>query len=149
MFPLNKKKQIMIRIILVLSIGIFALVSCNSNHCKNDANIEVSELLYIHTSDRDIEYCKLLKGAISNNNSDLMKLLKLEILDGAAYDHGIVLYELVDYLGESKFIELTVNLTAKDRKAVLSYLRAGVEYDSKNETPFNEKFPMILENWNK
>ena len=139
---MNKLAYFLFVILLII-----VVLSCNTKNCKNVAGIEVSDLLDYHTSNREIEYCAMLKQALTGEPSKLELFILLDIYDGAGYDHGIVISEIVEFFGEAKFIELTEGLTQKQKKKVLSYMEVGVEYDKMRQQDMKTEFPILTESW--
>ncbi|MFT4537261.1 MAG: hypothetical protein ACI9P5_004642 [Saprospiraceae bacterium] len=135
---------------ILIILGSILIVSCNYSNCKNDADIYVSDLLINHTSNRNIDYCYLLKGTIEEKKEIYSEFLRLEIYDGAGYDHGITLSELVEYLGEDTFIEITSSLNFAERNLIKSYLESGIESDNKrNGNSFKSLFPNVNREFSK
>lgn len=106
-------------------------VSCN-NSCVDVKKIEVSSLLIRYSKDNDIDYCRILKSAIKGNDASIYNLVKLNIYDAAGYDHGIVIVDLISYIGENKFINSVKNkLNDKEKSILADYLKVGIEYNNK------------------
>lgn len=130
-------------------IGLFNFLSCNNYSCKNKAGIEVSELIHIHLEKQPISYCDLLSNAVQKDTSALNSLLRLNILDGAGYDHAGVLVDLFKYLGEDFVINSTSNFSKKDINHIKSYLIVGLEYSEKAESikSYEDMFPVLNQTW--
>lgn len=123
---------------------VLTIPSCS---CKNKAGIKITDTLKYHTSSRKINYCKMLNKAISEDPSELKSFLKIEIYDGAGYDHGSVLVDLIDYLGEYRFLELSDGLSDKSKANVIEYLEVGLEYNSEEKRDLYSRFPVIYWRW--
>jgi hypothetical protein len=142
------KKNKMNKIVFVFQvIVLMILVVCCSDSCNNKANINVSQLLSYNASNKGINYCHMLREALTGQSDKVESFLKLEIHDAAGYDHGIVLSEVVDYFGEEKFIELSAGLTKGQKEAVLSYIEVGVNYDKTRNADSASIFPTLYQSW--
>lgn len=131
---------------LVVSI---CLYSCNDN-CINKANIEVSESIIAQTSYKQIAYCELLKDAINGDSNSLIEFLNIDIYEGASYDHGVVLVQLIDYIGEEKFLKLTNTASKKIKEKTLYNLEVGLLYyppNLKSEDDLELEYPLLLKEW--
>lgn len=136
-------------VIFLLICALLNSFSCSNFFCKNDAGITVSELLKIYASDHDIPYCNLLKNAADKDSLALVSLLKLEIMDGASYDHADVILALFLYLGEDFIINATHDLSQKEIVRVKSDIRVGIEYAELGpKTNFDNLFPKLSQEWN-
>lgn len=122
----------MIRIRIIICCVVLFICSCSSV-CKTDGNIYVSELILNHCSNRNIDYCGLLKGTLKREKESYYQFLRLEIFDGAGYDHGITLCELVEYLGEDSFVKMLKGLSSKEKQALRNYIIIGLESDNKRK----------------
>jgi hypothetical protein len=131
-------------------VGLVLLSSCSYN-CKNEANIEVSELLFYHTSNREIKYCEILKGAVKGESDKLNEFLDLYIYEAAGYDHVIVLVDLINYLGEKRFIKLTENISKETKQRTLYNLETGLLYyppTIKSYLDLELEYPLLSKEWN-
>ncbi|MDY3529838.1 hypothetical protein PG593_08625 [Riemerella anatipestifer] len=100
--------------------------SCN-NKCIVD-NIEVSELLGTVAKERSIDYCKLLKVALTGDKNAIKKLSLLEFDNAVGYDHGEVIVDLITVIGESEYIKAISTVNRDQKKIINSYIDVGLEY---------------------
>lgn len=134
---------------IIYIVALIFLSSCEYN-CKNEAGIEVTELLHNHTSNREIKYCDILKGAVKGEVDKLYELLGLDIYGAASYDHGIVLVNLVNYFGEEKFIRLTSKISSETKENTLYNLKVGLLYYPpviKTDVDLELEYPLLLKEW--
>lgn len=120
--------------------------ACCGRKVIND--IEVSELLLIASKEQNIDYCKLLNESIKGNDSSIRQLALLKIYDGAGYDHGAVVVDLIDLIGEEKFMQSLGTINEKQKNKISSYLMVGLEYgDNPNlrGKTVKEIFPKIYD----
>ena len=72
----------------------------------------------------------------------------LDFSDGAAYDHGAVLVDLIEKIGEEKFVQSIKTINDSEKKWIKGYLEAGIEYGSnvniKGQT-LKDVFPKIYD----
>lgn len=136
-------KKIIIKIFL-LSIVLFMCFACCGRKVIND--IEVSELLLIASKEQNIDYCKLLNESIKGNDSSIRQLALLKIYDGAGYDHGAVVVDLIGLIGEDKFIYSLTTINNEQKKWIKEYIEVGLEYGNNvnlQTQTFKEAFPKI------
>lgn len=125
-------------------IMLFVFHSCNTK-CNVDG-IEVSELLLTVSSEKSYNYCSSLENAIKGNKNSVKELALLEFNDSSGYDHGTVLVELVEKIGEKKFINAISLIHSKDKNKILEYLEVGIIYnenESLNNKKVEEVFPIL------
>ena len=130
----------------LLSIIVFVCFACCGSKVIN--GIEVSELLLIASKEQNIDYCKLLNEAIEGNNSSIRKLALLKFYDGAGYDHGAVVVDLIELIGEDKFIYSLTTINDEQKKWIKGYIEVGLEYGNNpnlQSQTFKEAFPKIYD----
>lgn len=130
----------------LLSIVLFMCFACSGH--KEINGIEVSELLLIASKEQNIDYCKLLNEAFKGNDSSIRQLALLKIIDSAAYDHGAVLVELIEVIGEDKFIHSLTTINNDQKKWIKDYIKVGLEYGNNNHLKtqtIKEAFPKIYQ----
>lgn len=133
-------------IILLL---LFVLFLCHACCRYKEINgIEVSELLLVVSEEQNIDYCKLLNEATNGNESSIKEIALLKIYDGAAYDHGAVLVDLIEKIGEDKFIQSIRTINNIEKKWIKGYLEAGIKYGGNTRIQgqtLKDAFPIISE----
>jgi hypothetical protein len=108
--------------------------------------ISVSELLMTNAEERNIDYCGILSLASSNDKSAIKQISLLEFENAVGYDHGIVLVELIEKIGENNFIVGIKKLTIGERNRVKSYLEVGIEYgETDGEHDLKKRFPKLFD----
>lgn len=138
-------KNSLLKIRLVISLSTL-LFSCEDT-CEV-AEIKVSKLLIEQSSNQPYNYCGLLEGAVDNKPDSIRLLSLLEIFDGASYDHGTVLIDVIGKVGESNYVYALNKITPKQKRLVLGYLYAGVEYHYDNSIAkknLQEIYPKVFE----
>ena len=123
---------------------VFSLISCQSKKCGINKT-EVSVLLLETANERNIDYCKILELAKSNDEFAIKQMSLLEFENAVGYDHGTILVELITLIGEEKYISSLKNINTIEKKNVFSYVLAGIEYGStiKSES-FSKRFPKLF-----
>jgi len=116
----------------LLIIIVFLLFACNNDKCKNVQDIVVSNLI-LETIDSSKNYCNLLDKAIRGDKSSIEKISLLNLYDGSGYDHGFVLIQLIEKIGEDSYIKALKKkgLSNDEKSKIKSYLDVGLEYGSK------------------
>ena len=78
--------------------------------------IYVSELLRISSNRKyTANYCELLNKAIAKDANSIKQLTLLDFGDAAGYDHGTVIVDLIDLIGEEKFIQSLGTINEKQK----------------------------------
>ena len=128
--------------------------SCDSFHCRNKANIEVSEILHVSASNKKINYCSILRGAVNGDSDKLIEFLNIVIDGGASsYDHAAALVELVNYHGEKRFLELANAAPEETKKRTLYRLKTGLLFtpdafgEMRTTVDLASEFPLIVKEW--
>jgi len=144
---LGRKTWIAAGVLVVLSIMLFIYSSYSYLLKDEDVvnGIYVSGLLLAVSGDKYINYCKLLRKATENDSASIRALTLLKFGDGTAYDHGGVVVDLIEIVGEDKFIQSLATINNMEKNKVSSYLMVGLAY---GKTEFQgktlkEAFPKI------
>lgn len=130
----------------LLSIVLFMCFACSGH--KEINGIEVSDLLLIASKEQNIDYCKLLNKALKGDDSSIRQLVLLKFYDSVGYDHGAVLVELIEVIGEDIFIHSLTTITNDQKKWIKSYIEVGLEYGNNNHLKpqtIKEAFPKIYQ----
>lgn len=132
-----------IKKIILYSISLICFVCCKS---KVISGIYVSESLLIVSEEQGIDYCKLLSKAVNGDDVSIMQLSILKIYESTGYDHGAVIVDLIERIGEDKFIHSLKIVSAEQKKLVKWCIEAGIEYGnnpSLHGKAFKEVFPKV------
>lgn len=112
----------------ILSVSfLLLLVNSCSNKCVVD-NIEVSELLGTVAKEKSIDYCGLLKVALTGDKNAIKKLSLLEFDNAVGYDHGEVIVDLITVIGEKEYIKAISTVNKEQKNLISSYIDVGLEY---------------------
>lgn len=120
------------------------LVNSCSNKCVVN-NIEVSELLGTVAKEKSIDYCELLKVALTGDRKSIKRISLLEFGDATAYGQGAVVVDLIKAIGEKEYIKAIETTNKEQKNLISSYIDAGLEYgnnpllkgkDFKNAFPY-------------
>lgn len=145
---LNKLLLIVGLFICFIFIGLWLYLVNGTGH-KVVNGIVVSELLIVVSDEKyNIDYCKLLKKATTNDVNSIKQLALLDFYDGASYDHGIVVVDLIELIGEDKFIHSLKTINIEQKKWIKGYIEVGLEYrDNQNlqAQTLKEVFPKIYD----
>lgn len=111
-----------IKVLFILSI-LFVFNSCR-NSCEING-IKISELIKVAT---DEPYCDLVKLSLENDVTALKKISRLNIRDGAGYEHGYIMIQIIENIGEKKYTNAIKDFSTTEKKDIYSYLQVGLEY---------------------
>ena len=128
---------------ILLSIILLAGIT-NCSRSKVINGIHVSELLLVVANEQNTDYCKMLRKAIEGDFPSIRQLTLLDISDGASYDHGAVIVDLIEQVGEDIFVQALDSISLKQKEQIKSYIEAGLEYGSHtewNSQMFEDAFP--------
>lgn len=118
-----------------LSVTFLLFVSCNyGQNCNKEY---VSNYLIDYTLERDYDYCKLLNESLNEDIIAIKKISLLKFYDGMTYEHGAVLLEIIDNVGEKKYLEAIRSLSSDEKVIIKSYLYAGLDFTQ--NTRFKDK----------
>ena len=127
---------------LVFVLLLAGITGCNRS--KVIKGIQVSELLLVVANEQNADYCKLLRKAVEGDIPSIRQLTLLDISDGAAYDHGAVIVDLIEQVGEETFIQSLDSISTAQIEQIKSYIEAGLEYGNHPEWDsrmFEDVFP--------
>lgn len=128
--------------IICVCVLLLFINSC-SNKCEVD-NIEVSELLGTVAKEKSIDYCELLKVALTGDKNAIKKLSLLDFDNAVGYDHGAVIVDLITAIGETEYIKAISTTNREQKKLIHSYIDVGLEYGNNSlikEKDFKSAFP--------
>jgi hypothetical protein len=97
--------------------------------------LEMMPVLYPH-----IDYVNVVKMASEGSEKDIYLLCSLEFDGAFAYDHGSVLVDIIDILGEDKCVDMMKDINKQQAEYFVRYLSVGLEYGHKYGSRGNNKF---------
>jgi hypothetical protein len=93
-----------------------------------------------------INYSKLLEKAMMDDEKSIRRLVLLNFDGANGYAHGAVIVDLIEIIGEDKFIQSLTTIHSEPKRNVTSHIRVGLEYGGnpnfKGKT-LEEAFPKI------
>ncbi len=135
-------------IIAVICVAVFIIwLMGGSKSQPKDKTVDgiyVSELLNIYALENsDVDYCDLLSDAVDEKRDAIRTLALLDIKGDAFYDHGCVVVDLIDKIGEETFITALGGLTWDEEKIISDCIITGLEYgNGKHQNQkLDEAFP--------
>ncbi len=137
-------RKVLLISILLLVMFLVCFADCSRNKSVN--GVVVSEQLITVSKEQHIKYCKLLKKAMNGDTDYIKQLSLLEFYDGVGYDHGSVIVDLIEVVGEDKFIQALSAINKEQKQTIESYVEAGLEYGNNPNVQgktLNEAFPKI------
>lgn len=138
------KKTYLVKLAL-FSLFFLLFANCHRNKVVN--GIEVSMLLLSAAKENEVDYCNLLKEAINGKENSIRELTLLIFYEAAGYDHGSVIVDLIEVVGEDKFIKSLMKLNPEEKQLVKGYITVGLEYRDNQKIKMNNSlekvFPII------
>jgi hypothetical protein len=107
-----------------------SLYSCNQDNCSKNIGFKLDYHLFDQINVGGKTYCELVNEALQGDVGAIANLSKVEVHDGATYQHGRVLIKVIEKLSETKYIAVLANFTDKEKKLVYYSLWAGLQYNS-------------------
>ena len=138
MYMKNNTKSVYLIFLPLLFVG------CIFSNVKTISGIKVPVQVLDVSSKHGFNYEKTLKSALNGNDCDLKKISTLDFFDtSVGYSHGAILVEIINEIGEDRFL-IAINDCDKREKILLKgYLRAGMEYGKYPDKTLSELFPKI------
>lgn len=132
----------------VISIVLFAILlsgitSCSKYSCSNSY---ISNYLLDYSIENEYDYCNLFNKAKEGDDQFIEEFVLLSFYDGLAYEHGAVILELIDILGEEEFIESLNSINVKEKKLIQGYIMVGLNFTQNpkfKEKKLNVIFPSV------
>lgn len=122
-----KNKNIFVLVCLILF-----FICCNNNISID--GIYISEHLCELADDRyGADYVGLLETSLNGENDSIRKFVQLSFDAAYAYEHGIIIVELIERIGSEKFICALENTDSAERNELSAYIQVGLEYGKTNE----------------
>ena len=119
-------------------------VSCSRHEVVN--GIVVSELLISASEKQNVNYSKLLRKATKGDVKSIKQLTLLSFYDASGYDHGSVIVDLIEIIGEDKFIQSLSQINYEQKQNVKAYIEVGLEYGNNQNIQtktIEEAYPKI------
>jgi len=102
--------------------------SCIDPKCRGVGDVYVSsDLLYV-TKRENINYCHLVRKSLKFDYESVKNISLLQFYDGAGYEHGSVLLDIIDVIGEEQYIELLNGITDEEKKKIDLNLHLGLHF---------------------
>lgn len=128
---------------------IFFDYECYDDGCYCVDGIETKYLIDGLFPIQSTHYCNLLRGSLKGNETDIKEFTLINLNGGYAYYHGGVILDLIDRIGEDKFINAISSCNLNELRLIELYLHAGIEYyrdyscDNGNAECLKEHYPKI------
>ena len=134
------------RIVILLIASLF-LCSCNLDTCSKRLGFTLSYYAFSSVKIDGSTYCELVNQSLDGNEKAIINLSKVNVHDGAGYEHGAVLIEVIDRISEEKYVGLLKDsFKTQDIGKVFAYLRAGLDFTDNpkyNRKKVEEAFPLL------
>lgn len=125
---------------------LFALNSCNVDNCSSKLKFKLDYYAFQDISVDGNSYCDLVNKSLSGDATSILHLSKIVLYDGASYEHGAVLIEIIDTISELKYCEIISVLTNDELRILLSTIKAGLDYTPNKKYSrknFKDIFPIL------
>ena len=100
--------------------------------CKPQPTIQIPDDLENGLSHRYSDYVTKLNSAINGDTSALYKLIRYsDLYDGAAYEHGWVLIELMRKIGDDSFSKELRKMNQRELSNLNIYIMGGLDMHMK------------------
>ncbi|CAN5420768.1 hypothetical protein BH20BAC1_BH20BAC1_01240 [soil metagenome] len=107
------------------------MTSCNRDNCSKNVGFKVDYHLFSKINIDGDTYCNLVNKALKGDVDPIRQLSKIKVYDGASYQHGAILIEVIDKISEQEYLNIIQILNNKEKKHIYySVLAAGLEYTS-------------------
>ena len=110
--------------------------------CNQKPAVPISNTLEIALDSNLTNYVELLNSSFKGDTLSLSEFLKIDYIYGAAsYDHGEIVLQVLEKLGDEKFNNTVLTLSNKQQTNLKMYILTGMD---RNDSLFNaslsEKF---------
>lgn len=133
--------------LLTLLVGLFFVGACNLDTCSKRLGFSLDYYMFEKVRVGRSTYCELVNQSLDGNETAITNLSKVDVYDGASYQHGAVLIEVIDKISERKYLDLIqTQLPENMRRRTLSYLHAGMDYTENAKykgKKMEEAFPLL------
>lgn len=124
---------------LLVPILAIVITGC-SNHTPE---IPISNSLEIALGNNYNSYVDLLNRSVSNDTVALLKFIKIDnINDAAGYDHGYILYKLLETIGDNNFSSALKKLSPQEKINFVNYFEVGVDANDSLMSQYKIKYPL-------
>ncbi len=118
---------------------LIALVLIMILSCTQKSIIPISNTLEIGLGKEYLDYVELLNKAAEKDTSALRQFISIDYLyNGAGYDHGWVLLELMKIIGDKDFTKAIKSLNKKQFNILFEYIEAGLDCHTEKKQLFNQ-----------
>ncbi len=126
-----KKTKINIILILLGIVICYAMfVKIYTDGCYCVKGIETKYLVNGISCEDNITYCKLLRGSLKGDETDIKEFALMNFEGAYSYYHGGVILDVIDRIEEEKFISAISMCSLEEQKRIEAYLCVGIVYYS-------------------
>jgi hypothetical protein len=106
LITLEKEGEGVIKKVVKILLISLLLCSCNRDNCSSRLGFDLDYHLFAKVSIEGISYCDLVNKSLDGSEEAIIKLSKVQVYDGASYQHGAVLIEVIDRVSEQRYLSL-------------------------------------------
>lgn len=123
---------------------ILFMYSCNVDNCSKNLGFKLDYHLFEYIKVDGDTYCELINKSLKKDSKAILKLSKITLNDGvSSYQHGAVLLEVIDKLGELRYCEIIDKMSEKEKRKVYYAILAGLDY-TENPKYFGKKIEDVF-----
>jgi hypothetical protein len=142
------------RIAFLISFILYTIFySCNKDNCSTKLGFTLSYNLFDDIDVNGDTYCDLVSKSLNDNEKSITELCKLKFNDGASYEHGAAIIEVINKISEKKFTAIFRKLDNEEKKYLYnSILFAGLEFTNNlnyKGKHISKAFPLLTREFEK
>jgi hypothetical protein len=91
--------------------------------CMESSVIPVSETLELGLNNNYYDYVRLINASCKGDTNALEQFLKIDyIFEAPSYEHGDIILDLLEYVGDSNFVLAINKLSDREKKILCGYI---------------------------
>ena len=111
--------------------------------CVEKSQIPIPNTLEIALGNKYSDYVSNLNKAYKKDSSALLKLFKIDYInDAAGYEHGFILYQIMNTYDDKIFSTVLQRLSARELNTVKLYFEVGIDANDKYKYEMKEHYPL-------
>ena len=126
------------KILLISVCSSLLFCSCSGNRTIDGIFVDYG-LIYSAEEKYNVDYCDLVKKSINKDTVSVKELVLLNFDAGYSYEHGNILLQIIDKIGEDFFIESLKDISSEQKTNVLAQIKAGVDLRNSINNDFGKR----------
>jgi len=121
---------------------LFILISILFYGCQEQPKIPISNTLEIALGNKYSTYVCKLNKAFKKDTTALLDFFKINYInDGAGYDHGFILFQLMKVYGDREFSNTLQKTTESELSDLRQYFEVGIDANDKYKDEMKKEYP--------